>query len=268
MLFAGEKTGKVRWFVITPPLAVPSGNRPSSTMTWKSHEVAAEAASSVKVVLAAVGVPNRPAQGEVQWKLRVSPSASDAVTVNVVATPLFSGTGAASRAEITGKVSGMAVILALPVPVEAFTAMVSEATFLSTPLASVTVRFTEQGPSAAGAVKTTCEVPWTKSLPVVVTGVPRLPQVATQPQPMSAVWPASGSCALALIVTVSFCETDSEVAVIESITGALLASGTPGATWFMLMTMFAVWFLTMICPVTAPWYSSMLLASLAEAVKL
>ena len=72
------------------------------------------------------------------------------------------------------------------------------------------------------------------------------PQVEDHTHVMSAVWPASGSCAVALMVTVSLFETDNDVAVIESITGALLAIGTPGATWFMSITMLAVWFLMML----------------------
>ena len=54
------------------------------------------------------------------------------------------------------------MILALPVATAEFTLMVSEATvfsMLAGLLASFTVRVTLQGPSAAGAVKITVELP-------------------------------------------------------------------------------------------------------------
>ena len=148
------------------------------------------------------------------------------------------------------------MILALPVATAEFTLMVSEATVLSTLaglLASFTVMVTLQGPSAAGAVKTTVELPSVVSLPAVSTWVPRLPaQVVVQTACKCAVWPASGSCAVALMVTVSFGETRSALAVSESITGASLESATPGATWFMSMMTVAVAFLVMITQFATP----------------
>ena len=108
------------------------------------------------------------------------------------------------------------MILALPVAEAAFTTMVREAEFLSTPLASITVTVTLQGPSplAGRAVKVTCELASVKvkvaggtaplSLPGTSISLLKLPaQVVVHATPMAAVWPLSGSCAVPLMITVS-----------------------------------------------------------------
>ena len=142
--------------------------------------------------------------------------------------------------------------------------MVSVAEFLSTPLASITVTVRLQEPLAAGAVKVTCELPSVKvkvaggtaplSLPWTSISLLRLPaQVVVHATPMAAVWPLSGSCAVAPTVTVAPGETKSELAVNESITGASLEIGIPGASWFMSMMTMAVAFVAIVTLVAVPW---------------